>query len=92
MILQAFQVLLGAAFFFFIPGYLLTLVLFKKDTTYFEKIALSIGLSLAINIFIGLLLAFNKIFTSKNLWICITTISSILLIIFFIEKKKSLGY
>jgi len=92
MILQIFQFILGAAFFFFIPGYLLTIVLFKKDIINFEKIALSIGLSLAINIFIGLLLAFNKIFTSKNLWICIITISLILLIIFFIEKKKSLNY
>jgi len=92
MILQILQFILGAAFFFFIPGYLLTIVLFKKDITYFEKIALSIGLSLAINIFIGLLLAFNKIFTSKNLWICIITISLILLIIFFVEKKKSLMY
>lgn len=92
MILQIFQFILGAAFFFFIPGYLLTLILFKKDITDFEKIALSIGLSLAINIFIGLLLAFNKIFTSKNLWICVITISLILLIIFFIEKKKSLRY
>ena len=92
MILQIFQFILGAAFFFFIPGYMLTLVLFKKGITNFEKIALSIGLSLAINIFIGLLLAFNKIFTSKNLWICIITISLILLIILFIEKKKSLRY
>lgn len=92
MILQIFQFILGAAFFFFIPGYLLTIVLFKKDIINFEKIALSIGLSLAINIFIGLLLAFNKIFISKNLWICIITISLILLIIFFIEKKKSLNY
>lgn len=92
MILQIFQFILGVAFFFFIPGYFLTLVLFKEGITNFEKIALSIGLSLAINIFIGLLLAFNKIFTSRNLWICIITISSILLIILFIEKKKSLRY
>ncbi|PIN77590.1 hypothetical protein COY26_01830 [Candidatus Woesearchaeota archaeon CG_4_10_14_0_2_um_filter_33_10] len=88
MILQIFQFILGVAFFFFIPGYLLTLILFKKEITNFEKIALSIGLSLAINIFIGLLLAFNKIFTSKNLWICIIIISLILLIIFFIEKRN----
>jgi len=92
MILEIFQFILGAVFFFFIPGYLLTIVLFKEGITNFEKIALSIGLSLAINIFIGLLLAFNKIFTSKNLWICIITISLILLIILFIEKKKSLNY
>ena len=92
MILQILQFTLGTVFFFFIPGYLLTIVLFKEDITNFEKIALSIGLSLAINIFIGLLLAFNKIFTSKNLWICIIIISLILLIIFFVEKKKSLNY
>ncbi len=92
MILQIFQFILGAAFFFFIPGYLLTIVLFKKGITNFEKIALSIGLSLAINIFLGLLLAFNKIFISKNLWIYIIIISLILLIILFIEKKKSLMY
>ena len=92
MILEILQFILGFAFFFFIPGYLLTIALFKEDITKFEKIALSIGLSLAINIFIGLLLAFNKIFTSKNLWICIIIISLILLIIFFVEKKKSLNY
>jgi len=92
MILQMFQFILGAVFFFFIPGYLLTIVLFKEGITNFEKIALSIGLSLAINIFIGLLLAFNKIFTSKNLWICIILTSLILLVIFFIEKKKFLRY
>jgi uncharacterized membrane protein len=88
MILKILQFILGTAFFFFIPGYFLTIILFKKSITDFEKIALSIGLSLAINIFIGLLLAFNKIFTSKNLWICIITISLILLIIFFIEKRN----
>ncbi len=92
MILQIFQFMLGAVFFFFIPGYLLTIVLFKEGITKFEKIALSIGISLTINIFIGLLLAFNKLFTSKNLWICIIIISSILLITFFVEKKKSLKY
>jgi len=89
MILEIFQFILGAVFFFFIPGYLLTIVLFKKGITKFEKIALSIGLSLVINIFIGLLLAFNKIFTSKNLWICIITISLIFSIILFIERKRS---
>ncbi len=88
MILQILQFILGVVFFFFIPGYLLTLILFKKEITNFEKIALSIGLSLAINIFIGLLLAFSKIFTSKNLWICIIITSLILLIIFFIEKRN----
>ena len=88
MILKILQFILGTAFFFFIPGYFLTITLFKKDIINFEKIALSIGLSLAINIFIGLLLAFNKIFTSRNLWICIITISLILLIILFIEKRN----
>jgi len=92
MILQILQFILGVVFFFFIPGYLLTIVLFKEGITNFEKIALSIGLSLAINIFIGLLLAFNKIFTSKNLWICIILTSVILFVIFFIEKKKFLRY
>jgi len=88
MILKILQFILGTAFFFFIPGYLLTLVLFKKGITDFEKIALSIGLSLAINIFTGILLAFNKIFTAKNLWICVIIISLILFIIFFIEKRN----
>jgi uncharacterized membrane protein len=88
MILKILQFILGTAFFFFIPGYFLTIILFKKSITDFEKIALSIGLSLAINIFIGLLLAFNKIFTPINLWICIITISLILLIILFVEKKR----
>jgi len=88
MILKILQFILGTAFFFFIPGYLLTLILFKKGITDFEKIALSIGLSLAINIFTGLLLASNKIFTSENLWICVIIISLILFIIFFIEKRN----
>ncbi len=51
---------IGSAFVLFIPGYTLLQLLFpRKESSYIEKIAVSIGLSLAIIPFIGLLLNYS---------------------------------
>ena len=51
-------------FIFFIPGFLITYILFPKVQIY-EKILLSILLSIGFYIIIGLILGFNE--TMKNL-------------------------
>lgn len=68
-----------------IPGYLLTLILFKKIDL-LEKIAFSVVFSLSINIFIGLILGFLKIFNKTNLWIFSLVVTGVL---FLYYLKKS---
>jgi uncharacterized membrane protein len=79
------QVITGIAFLFFIPGFLLVLILFKK-LNLLEKIILTIGFSISINIFLGLLLAITKIYTRTNLYIALILISVIFLL-FYLYKK-----
>lgn len=71
---------------FLIPGYLFTKILFKNELDSIEEIALSIGLSLSINIFVGLLLSFNRLFTFFNLWISVLAVSLGLLLIYFVKR------
>jgi len=86
MIIQILKLFFGTIFLFLIPGYLFTKILFKNELESIEEIALSIGLSLSINIFIGLILSFNKLFTFFNLWISVLAVSLVLLLIYFIKR------
>lgn len=85
--LQIIRIIIAAAFLLFIPGYLLTLILFKKLDK-LEKVALGIVFSICFAILLGLILGFStKIgITSFNLWISYIIVCIILLIIYY--KKK----
>jgi len=84
---QIIRIIIAVAFLLFIPGYLSTLILFKKLDR-LEKIALSIVFSICFAILIGLILGFSiKIgITSLNLWISYIIVCTTLSIIYY--KKK----
>jgi len=86
MIIEALKLFFGFIFLFLIPGYIFTKILFRNELDRIEEIALSIGLSLSINIFIGLMLSFNKLLTFFNLWISVLAVSFALLLIYFIKR------
>ena len=73
--------ILGLAFAIFIPGFLLTKILFK-DQEILEMMAFSIGFSISIDIFLGLILGANETMyqftggiTEFNLWFYIIIIT-----------------
>ncbi len=83
MILDILHAIIGLAFGLFIPGFLLTLILFKKIDL-LERIALAIGLSIAIDVLVGLFLGANKTMkditggiTEVNVWLYLVFVSVI---------------
>ena len=94
MILQILHLILGLAFILLIPGYLLSIVLFKK-LEHLERIAIAIGLSIGIDIALGLILGFNKTMASitggvseLSVWIGLILVSAVLLAIYMLKKKS----
>lgn len=55
--LKLIKIVFGVSFVLFIPGVLLTLVLFKK-MDWLERLALGFGLSISITVFTGLIFTF----------------------------------
>ncbi|MFC1686026.1 hypothetical protein ACFLZZ_03315 [Nanoarchaeota archaeon] len=93
MIIELLHFLIGAAFLLFIPGFLLSLVLFK-ELDILERIALAMGLSISIDVLLGLILGFNKTMaqftggiTELTVWIILILLSAIFGFIYY--KKKS---
>ncbi len=94
MILDILHAIIGLLFGLFIPGFLLTLILFKKIDI-LERIALSIGLSIAIDVLVGLFLGANKTMkeitggiTELNVWLYLIFISVILGFIYVLRLPK----
>lgn len=95
MILYILHLLVGLTLGLFLPGYILTLILFK-ELTQIEKISLAVGLSICIDIALGLVLEANRItrfitggITESNVWCSLGVVSGIFLIIFlFITLSK----
>ena len=56
MILEMIRIILGLLFSIFLPGYLLSLILFRK-LKIIERICLSVGLSVSILVFLGFFLS-----------------------------------
>jgi uncharacterized membrane protein len=85
--IEFIKIILGLIFTLFLPGYLLSLLLFKKLRR-IERISLSIGLSIAITVFLGFSLSavsyltFSKAITERSVWI-----SFILLCVIFTIAK-----
>jgi len=91
MIFEILHAIAGLVMGLFIPGFLLTLILFK-ELDLLERIALSIGLSIAIDIFVGLFLGANKTMkmitggiTEFNVWFYLVVVCVILLFIFVLQ-------
>lgn len=101
MIIEIFHAIIGLSFGLFIPGYLLTLILFKKIDI-LERIALAIGLSISIDVLVGLFLGANKTMkeitggiTEFNVWFYLIFVSLALGVVYLFQlqiehkKKKS---
>ncbi|MBW2978247.1 DUF1616 domain-containing protein [Candidatus Woesearchaeota archaeon] len=85
--LGVIRLIIAGGFLLFIPGYLLTLILFKKLDK-LERIALAIGLSICFSVLIGLILGYStKIgINSINLWVSYILFCVVMLIIYFKRK------
>lgn len=88
------HIIFGIAFVMFIPGILLTLVLFKK-MDWLERFALGFGLSISITIFTGLIFTFpndNRISAMvggiKGVLPALVIISVIFFLIYFLINWK----
>ncbi len=93
IVLDVLHALIGLAFALFIPGFLLTKVLFK-DQEILEMIAFSIAFSIAIDIFLGLFLGANETMfeitggiTELNVWFYLIIITIILGIVYLLKWK-----
>ncbi|MBT4175144.1 DUF1616 domain-containing protein [archaeon] len=85
--------ILGLAFGLFIPGFLLTKILFN-DQDPLEMVALSVTFSVGIDIFLGLFLGANETMasitggiTELNIWYYLVIITLILGFIFILKEK-----
>lgn len=88
------RIILGLIITLFLPGYLIARIFFK-ELEELEKIALGFVLSIALDIFIGLFLGYNKQMkdltggiTATNLWIYLGSITIILIILWIIIRKE----
>ncbi|MDP3727888.1 MAG: hypothetical protein Q8R18_00395 [bacterium] len=96
IIIDILHAIIGLAFALFIPGFLLTKIIFKEQEI-LEKIAFSIAFSIGIDIFLGLFLGANETMfkltggiTELNLWFYLIFITLLLGVILFIKEKKLL--
>jgi uncharacterized membrane protein len=94
IILDIIHAIIGLAFALFIPGFLLTKLLFKDQET-LETIAFSITFSIVIGIFLGLFLGANEIMhfltggiTELNVWFYMVVITLILAILYLLKQKR----
>ncbi|MBU1164971.1 DUF1616 domain-containing protein [Patescibacteria group bacterium] len=81
----------------FLPGFLLSLILFKKNKLQIiERLVISFGLSVAISIIIGLFLCIIKVFfdilgiTKLNLYLGLLVVSLTLCLILLYKKPTLL--
>jgi len=85
--LGVIRIIIAAAFLLFIPGYLLTLIFFKKIDK-LERIALAIGLSICFSVLVGLVLGYSSIIgiNSFNLLVSYILFFGIMLMIYYKRK------
>ncbi len=89
--------LVGILFILLIPGFLLSLIIFK-ELEIFERLATSIVFSIGTTVLIGLFLGatkYNKIafggINSLNIWISLVVVSLILFLLYFYKSRKLLN-
>ena len=94
MILEVLRVLIGIPLALFVPGFLIALIWFR-ELTGLEKIALGFVLSICLDIALGLFLGYNKAMkditggiTAVNLWIYLSGITAVLATIYHLRSKR----
>jgi uncharacterized membrane protein len=94
MPLQILQLIIGLPLALFIPGYLIARIFFN-ELEELEKIALGFVLSIALDIFLGLFLGYNKYMkeltggiTTTNLWVYLGSITIILIIFWALIQRE----
>ena len=87
------QLVIGAALFLFLPGYLLTLLIFSKQTA-IERTMLGIVFSIMIGMTIGIFFGYDRTqaaltggFIIRNLLISEIAITLVLALAVFIKRK-----
>jgi uncharacterized membrane protein len=92
--IQIIQIIVGLPLALFIPGYLIARIFFN-ELEELEKVALGFVLSIALDIFLGLFLGYNKYMkdltggiTALNLWIYLGSITIILTIFWALIQKE----
>jgi uncharacterized membrane protein len=92
MILTVLHIAAGLLFAVFLPGYLLSLVLFKNISS-LERLCLSVGLSFSLMIFLGFLLtlllklAGEKMISPGGIWLSLVIICLICLDILLVRGE-----
>jgi uncharacterized membrane protein len=93
IVLNILHAIIGLAFALFIPGFLLTKIIFEEQEL-LELIAFSVAFSIAIDIFLGLFLGANETMynitggiTELNVWYYLIVISIILGLIYLLKSK-----
>lgn len=94
MILDIIRIILGILFAIFIPGYLLSLILFKK-LKLIERVCIAVGLNIFIVVLLSFFLTaisqFTEItgITTKWVWLSLITLSLIFIIIIIATYKRT---
>jgi len=88
ILLKIIQAIVGMLLIFVIPGYIIDRY-FIKSHTLLEKIVLSVTLSIATTIFIGLTLGLLHIF---NYWTSIAGFVVVIIVLLIIAKFKKLNF
>lgn len=99
--IEIIQIVLGALFTLFIPGYLLTRILFDEFSI-LEKLIFSVAFSIMINVLISIYLGYNEAWAAKTggltftnilfyeLIICAILSLALLIKLFWFSKAKPL--
>lgn len=94
MIIEIIRVMIGTSLALFIPGYLVTLIFFKEFTP-MQKIALAITFSIMISVTIGIFLGYNEDaknltggITSGNVWFYSIIVTMFLLVFYLFTRKN----
>lgn len=93
MILSAVHAIVGILFALFIPGFILTLIIFNNKS-WLEKLAFSIAFSIIITVIIGISLGYNEGvknitggINAPNVWIGEIAVTLMLTAIYLMRKK-----
>jgi len=93
MILEVIQIILGIIFTLIVPGYLLSLILFKKFKP-LERISIAIGLSIFVVVVLGFFLsALNYLYdfqgiTKFTVWLSLVVISIVFAVILITKSRQ----
>lgn len=95
MVIEIITAIICIFFVLFIPGYLLSLLLFK-DVDVFERVAISVVLSIFVDVFVGLFFGatkYNKMITGGitvfNIIAGLIVVSAAFCLIYYLKGKNA---